>query len=536
MKSKLAVGLFVLLTSNYFSFSQTQIFLKKNSTKYELSNGAATTTIDTTSTVILKQANQFIKILAINDLSQFSINISANSNSTIKVSAFAVKGATTINLESKFVQVEQRRKPIQFEKEIKGVYDIVIQLEVTDVAEVSFDTFTYFEISKERLYILAVEDRVRTILEQRNQQEFSNNLKSVDTLSFNSYASLFRIYNSYNSLDNIKKATLFIDSRASMVNPMSYTSFTQKFDSLIALSDENSKLLLTNIQSKLASMENKAKNAQMVQKLFKIGGNVLNLISGGHVSSLFTSIKTITATLFNKDFAKPRFDSTVVSKIKGKFIAKVVTNQIKLDSYVNTGIKMQKFFTSFLDTIETQQNEYNELISNFNHLETRAKADSTLLFIKQFNKYFSIAITDKEINEISKSQNFLEEPKIIQAKKNISEYFNKTILTYNASNASRLELMRKLNKDVVRLRSDYYLSSSELYENFLLFAKDFAKPNPYSAKPKVSIEYLKLKNTSVCKYLDLIESLELTLNKPSTYAQYDSYLTQLKGQANCLNP
>jgi hypothetical protein len=524
----ICVGLTLTAQCIYSQSSERKINLSLAAT-YALSEGAKVDTANNKDYVTLSQSKQSIKLLNIHNLSRLSFNISGDADGSASIKVFAMAGDRTIELAAKTTTLEKTPKPVLIETELPRVSDLIIELQSSDVV-VILDAITYFEITAERLEILKEKRRIQEVITQTNAAEYDDDLDILMTTSFKNYITLHLYYNRFNFLDNISKTASFIDSRSQMINPMSYTSFSNKLDSLISDSDDNSKLVLNGIKDKLNTAKQKLTGSQIAQKIFTVGGNILNLISGGQMSGLFNSIKTITATLFNKNILTPKFETIQTTKVNGQWVSKKILDAAALTSEVNKGLKFQRYFGPFFDKLEAEQETYQALVNNFGGLSNtfEYKADSVYKIILLYNKQFGIVTVEDSIIQFSKSPNILITKRYADLEKYFKKYFEVTIRDFNTPNKIAVGKIRKLDEQVIALKSGYNQSSSKLYEQFLEFAPDFNKPNPYTADHQASKEYDALKNSAVDKYLELIESLDKTLNKPSNYDRYKSDIAKLQ--------
>ena len=512
-------------------------------TKYKLENGASISSLSENKVLKLNAVSQQLRIPAVSNLSQINFDISSVKDGNASLKFYYVSHNKLNLIETKSLSFYNTPKNDNLKHDILGTYDLIIQYEKSDAGEIYLDNFVYYSMSSDRVSLLTTTEILEQVLTAKKQEGYEAELKESKTISKENFKELHVLYNKYNALDNITKTALFIDSRSAMINPINYASFKKTLDTLKNSCDTNSKLLIENIEKKLENYKAKAANStSVVGKLFTVGSNILNLVSGGQFNSLFNSLNTITATVFNRDVLESRNidisnmvtykDNNPAKKVIG--IAKQkVYNAPELKKATEQGIRLQSFFTTFLDEIENQQSEYLDLMENFKLLSgsIEIRSDSILGIIKSQYKFFDVSFNYDTIIKVSQATNIDKQHSIIKANEKISKFFNDRKSLGKGEHLNTLRALQTMNILINQNRDRYIQNSSKLYESFLLFAIDFDKKNPYEPTSKMFTEFDSLKRASMKNYIDLIDSLDKTLSKPAKYAYYKERLDIVRSES-----
>lgn len=506
---------------------------------YKLENGASISDINGNKAVKFTDVSQQIRISTVSNLSQLNFEFWSNKEGNANIKFYYLVDNKLQLIETKSITLYSIPTNDNLKYDLLGTYDLIIQYEKSDVQELYLDNVVYYPMNSDKISVLKTTEILESILTANKRSEYESSIVKAEEISKDNFVELHVLYNKYNALNNITKTALFIDSRAAMINPINYESFRNTLDTLKKSCDANSKLLVTNIEKKLQSLKAKSTiTTSAIGKVITIGGNLLNLASIGQFSSLFNSLKTITATLFNKDLIESKnldVSSMVIHKENNPKKELIGIKQAKLfndtevKNAINQGIRLQSFFNTFLDEIENQQSEYLALMDNFKQLSgsIEIRSDSILLLLKSQYKYFNIPFNYDTVMNVSKASDINKRPSIIRANEIITNFFaDKRKL--NNENKNVLTELQSMNITININREKYIQSSSRLYESFLLFAINFNKENPYNPSTKMYSEFENLRIESIKNYTSLIESLETTLSKPASFDYYYPYLQKVK--------
>ncbi|MFZ1808555.1 MAG: hypothetical protein WAU36_15085 [Cyclobacteriaceae bacterium] len=380
-----------------------------------------------------------------------------------------------------------------------GEYDIKIEVVYSNqgsgvfgIANLNLDKYSTQEIKdfndrvrRDKEYEL----KLNVIYDQKTADNYNLRVDNIKLQYQNQITRIRDIQIKANTMSALASTVQLVNKRTLMSDPSQYAIFSQKIDFVRSIADSTQSIYLDNIVESFRSKEinlpiNPTKK-EGFRKFSMIAGDVVNLVTAGQFKGIVNSLQGLIGTLFSKGNLESKLPVLKYEFNNDQKVTRTTLNRVNRDSIrvlVAKGLELQKFFTVFFTKLDSNRNNFKEIVQDFQYFSN--EADPFVNLVDEIHNNFyqlpGVSIDEKiyysnpddaYYSKIkSQADKYFDGLKIKDKVKRTNEV---------SSHENELIQINKVLQEIDVLDEESIRLSSNLSNLFAIVEEDLKRPNPF---------------------------------------------------------